>query len=75
MATKRFALLPSEREKPCPHNHVAYMGRVPNTGPLVCRMCGETFDPPSSAICGHCKRSYLGLWCPCALLLGKLLRS
>jgi len=44
MQTKRFALLPSEREKPCPHSHVAYSGRMPNTGPLVCRMCGATFN-------------------------------
>lgn len=41
---KRFAQLPDEREKPCPHKMVAYSGRVPCTGLLRCLMCGETVE-------------------------------
>lgn len=48
MISKRFALLPSEREKPCPHEMVAYIGRIPCTGPRVCRMCG-TVEPREEA--------------------------
>jgi hypothetical protein len=45
MAKKSHALIPSEREKECPHNHAAYSGRVPNTGPIVCSMCGSYLPP------------------------------
>lgn len=40
---KKFALVPSERERICVHHHVHYRGEVPCTGPLVCSMCGTLF--------------------------------
>jgi len=37
---KIFALIPSERSKECPHEHMHYRGTIPCTGPRVCSMCG-----------------------------------
>ena len=41
---KRYALIPSERNKPCTHEHAPYSGRMPCTGPRVCSMCGTVVD-------------------------------
>jgi hypothetical protein len=41
---KVYALVPAERVKACSHPFLAYHGRVPNTGPRVCSMCGATED-------------------------------
>ena len=44
-AKKKNALVPSEREKDCPHNLGAWSGEVPNTGTFKCKMCGTELDP------------------------------
>jgi len=41
---KQFALVPSEREKICLHEHTPHRGRIPGTGPRVCTMCGMEFE-------------------------------
>lgn len=43
--TKRFALVPEEREKECHHIHAPYEGQMPTTGLRRCSMCGERFTP------------------------------
>ena len=40
---KQFALLTSEREKECPHDHMAWTGSIPCTGRWACTMCGTAF--------------------------------
>ena len=40
---KTRALVPSEREKICTHEHAPYRGEIPNTGPKKCSMCGMLF--------------------------------
>lgn len=48
MALKRFALVPSEREKVCDHpSGFAYTGTIPCTGPLKCGLCGSVLACPS----------------------------
>lgn len=43
MAQQRFHLIGSERSKECKHPHgFPYTGSIPNTGRMVCPMCGET---------------------------------
>jgi len=37
---KRFALIPSERSKPCTDHSFRYTGTIPCTGPQVCYLCG-----------------------------------
>lgn len=37
-------LIPSERDKPCSHEHIPFRGDIPCTGPRVCTMCGQMFD-------------------------------
>ncbi|MCB7128155.1 MAG: hypothetical protein J3T61_01290 [Candidatus Brocadiales bacterium] len=44
MIKKKNALLSTEREKECLHEHGQFIGFVPNTGPFVCRMCGVRLD-------------------------------
>ena len=39
---KRFALIPSERERECTHEWLHFRGSIPCTGPRVCSMCGLT---------------------------------
>lgn len=39
---KKYALVPSERSKPCPHTHMPYTGTIPCTGVRRCTMCGAT---------------------------------
>jgi len=48
-AKKRYAMIPGERKKDCKHEMgFAYQGRMPGTGPRVCRLCGTRLDdlPP-----------------------------
>lgn len=42
---KRYALIPEEREKECPHNWGHYTGSIPCTGRYICGMCGVELDP------------------------------
>jgi len=47
MPKKIFALIPSEREKECDHPlGFAYTGKIPCTGPRVCRLCGTRAPEP-----------------------------
>jgi len=46
---KCFALFPSERDKVCLHNHVHYRGQIPETGPVICSMCGKTWNTMKEA--------------------------
>ena len=43
---KRFALVPTEREKICTHDHVPYIGPAPYPGksPRRCSMCNMEFE-------------------------------
>lgn len=41
---KIHALIPSEREKTCLHEHAPHCGSMPKTGPFCCTMCGTKFD-------------------------------
>ena len=41
---KTLAHFPTERNKVCSHEHVAYSGRIPCTGSLRCTMCLATFE-------------------------------
>ena len=47
---KQFALLASEREKECTHEHMAWTGSIPNTGKWACKMCGGQY----LAYCANC---------------------
>jgi hypothetical protein len=40
MPKKISSLIPSEREKECTQHNFAYTGKIPNTGPIRCTMCG-----------------------------------
>ena len=42
---KKYALVPEEREKECPHEHGHWNGRIPCTGKYVCGMCGAELIP------------------------------
>ena len=43
--TKRYALCPEEREKPCLHEWGKWTGTIPCTGRYMCQMCGADLDP------------------------------
>ena len=47
MAKKRWALIPSEREKECTKHLAAWTGEIPLTGQFVCRLCGTLCEPPA----------------------------
>ena len=40
-AKKIYALIPAEREQECIEHRMRFIGRVPNSGPIQCYLCGS----------------------------------
>lgn len=64
-AKKTNALVPSEREKECPHrdtntgvSYGRWTGEIPNTGEFKCSMCGTRLDPKTRKSVDESVRSH-----------------